>query len=127
MTRETVLSGLTAINLVLLAGIWATQILPATAQGDGILRGNGLEIVDAEGRLRASITLQPPAGEATETALFRLINAAGQPSLKLSASATGAGLSFVGGDDASYVILQADGPDTELRMVEQGKERVIVP
>jgi hypothetical protein len=42
MRRETVLGALTAINMVMLAGIIVTQILPARAQDEpGILRGNG--------------------------------------------------------------------------------------
>ena len=46
--------------------------------------------------------------------LFRLINADGQPSVKIGVRRDGAGLSFVGGDDESYVILEADGADALL-------------
>jgi len=41
---------------------------------------------------------------------------------------TGAGLSFVGGDDESYIILEADGPESRLKMVEQGgREHLVSP
>ncbi|OEO31735.1 hypothetical protein VW23_014890 [Devosia insulae DS-56] len=129
MKREAILGVLTGINLVLLLGIGVTQVLPAIAQGTpGPLRGNGLEIIDGAGRVRASIGIQPAAEGASETVLFRLIHPNGQPSVKIGASLTGAGLSFVGGDDASYIILEAEGPETQLRLVEQeGREQVLAP
>ncbi|CAM5588043.1 hypothetical protein MAUB1S_09920 [Mycolicibacterium aubagnense] len=129
MKRETLLTALTVTNFGLLAGLALGRALPATAQGEpGMLRGSGLEIVDSEGRLRATITIQPPAEGATETTLLRLIQPDGQPAVKIGASLTGAGLSFVGGDDQSYVILDADGAETRLRMVEPGgRERFLTP
>lgn len=129
MTRDTVLGLLTGANMLILAAIATSQVLPATAQGSPqMLRGSGLEIVDGEGRLRATLSIQPAVEGATETVLFRLINADGQPSAKISASMTGAGLSFVGGDDLSHIILEADGAESRLKLVEQGgKERLIEP
>ena len=129
MRRETVLGALTAINLILLAGIALTQILPARAQEQpGILRGSGLQIVDGQGRVRSSISVLPAKEGQAETVLFRLITQDGQPSVKIAASTASAGLSFVGGDDESYVILDADGPKTRLKMVEpQGREKLIAP
>lgn len=123
---------LSAANFVLLIGL-LMQALPVTAQAPaGILRGSGLEIVDGMGRLRATISIQPESSTNdetySETVLFRLINADGQPSVKISASQTGAGLSFVGGDDASYLILEAEGSRTQLKLVELDKpERVVAP
>lgn len=129
MRRDTILGALTAINLLLLAGIVLTQVLPARAQDQpGILRGSGLQIVDGQGRVRSSISILPAKDGQAETVLFRLITEDGQPSVKIAASAASAGLSFVGGDDESYVILDADGPKTRLRMVEpQGREKLIGP
>ena len=129
MRREVFLGVLTAANLVLLLGIGLTQILPATAQGGmGILRGSAFELVDPRGRVRASLSIQPEVEGASETVLFRLIHPNGQPSVKISASMTGAGLSFVGGDDESYIILEADGPESRLKMVEQdGREHLVSP
>jgi hypothetical protein len=129
MRRDTILGALTAINLLLLAGIVLTQVLPARAQDQpGILRGSGLQIVDGQGRVRSSISILPAKDGQAETVLFRLITEDGQPSVKIAASSASAGLSFVGGDDESYVILDADGPKTRLRMVEpQGREKLIGP
>jgi len=129
MRREVILGAVTAANLVLFAATALMQILPAKAQDAvGILRGSGLEIVDGEGRLRSSISILPAAAGEAETVLFRLITPNGQPSVKIAASTASAGLSFVGGDDASYVILEADGPETRLKMVEpEGREKPIAP
>ncbi|TIU63079.1 MAG: hypothetical protein E5W25_25520, partial [Mesorhizobium sp.] len=95
MRREAVLGALTAINLVLLAGMGLTQILPAKAQDSpGILRGSGLQIVDSQGRVRSSISVLPAKAGEAETVLFRLIAENGQPSVKISATTASAGLSF---------------------------------
>ena len=130
MKREAFLGILTAVNLALLAGIGLTEVgLPAMAHAPlQVLRGSAVEIVDTEGRVCASIGIQAPTDGATETVLFRLIHSNGQPSVKISASITGAGLSFVGGDDRSYIILEAEGPQTRLKMVEpDGHETSIAP
>lgn len=129
MKRETLLTTLSAINLVVLAVFGLAHILPASAQPTpGMLRGSGLEIVDAQGRPRATITIQPPADGATETVLLRLIQPSGQPAVKIAASVTGAGLSFVGGDDISYVILNADAGEAALKMKEPGgREHIVTP
>lgn len=125
MRRDVVLGALTAVNLLLLFGIGLSQVLPAAAQsGAGTVRGSAFELVDAQGRVRASLSIQPAGGGASETVLLRLIQPDGQPAVKIAASASAAGLSFVGGDDESYVILEADGPEARLEVMEQnGRER----
>jgi hypothetical protein len=134
MKTQPLLALLTIANFCLLAVLLAkaapTGAAPAT---DAVLRGRALEIVDGAGRVRASITLLPPAQQATggissETVLLRLINSTGQPSVKIAASETTAGLSFVGGDDLSYVVLSAEGPATTLKMVEpHGRQQILSP
>ena len=122
MNIRHVFYGLTAVNSGLLA-LFAAQLFPANAQSDpGVLRGTALEIVDQSGKPRATIGIIPggttASGEAyPETVLLRLIDDAGQPSVKLSATGESAGLNFVGGDDASFVQLMADGPQGMLRIV----------
>jgi hypothetical protein len=50
---------LTAVNLAVLLFTLA-QLRPAAAQGKTpVLRGSGLEIVDDQGQVRASITVMP--------------------------------------------------------------------
>jgi len=122
MNIRHVFYGLTAVNSALLVMLSA-QLFPVNAQdGQGVLRGTALEIVDENGKPRATIGIVPAGtaenGEAyPETVLLRLIDNAGQPSVKLSATGESAGLNFVGGDDASFVQLMADGPQGTLRIV----------
>ena len=133
MKVQKFLIALTIVNLGLLAFLLSHVIPPIAAATLPVLRGSALQIVDNQGRVRASIGIQSPSTAAngekfSETVLLRLIDTAGQPSVKIAASETSAGLSFVGGDDESYVILQAEGPETTLKMVEpEGRERVIRP
>jgi hypothetical protein len=129
MRSNLVVGVLTAVNVMLVLGHALTQGLPAlAADSAGILRGSAFELVDTQGRVRASLTIQPESAGASETVLFRLIQQNGQPSVKISTSATGAGLSFVGGDDESYIILEANGPESRLKMVERdGREHVVTP
>lgn len=128
MTIQRVLVVTTAINLALVLFLLAQMAPPVAAAVAPVLRGSALEIVDDQGRLRASLNIQPAGEGHTETVLLRLIDAAGQPSVKIAASATGAGLSFVGGDDKSYIILQAEGPDSYLKIVEpEGREQTVSP
>jgi hypothetical protein len=52
------LVGLTAVNLVL-GAVNLAGARPSRAESPGMLRGTGLQIVDAQGRVRASIALYP--------------------------------------------------------------------
>ena len=127
---------LAALNLVLLAFAVAQQFRPVFAQQDlPVLRGRGLEIVDARGRVRASITVLPadksPSGEEqSETVLLRLITERGRPSVKIGASEPTSGLSFAGptGTRDTYVILQSKGTASSLKLrSENGREKVLEP
>lgn len=125
---------LTVVNLALLVFLLGRAAVPVAAGDEPpMLRGSGLQIVDSQGRIRASLGVLPPStatdGKPSgETVLFRLINADGQPSVKIATGPAVAGLSFVGGDDQSYIILQADRADAALKMVEpDGREQTITP
>jgi len=125
---------LTVVNLVLVVLGFLQHIRPAFAQGDpGILRGRGLEIVDAQGRIRASIAIMAPSRSdsgSTETVLLRLITERGRPSVKIGSSEKGSGLSFAGptGTSETYVVLKAEGTSAQLKMrAEDGKEQLIKP
>jgi hypothetical protein len=78
MKTQRILFVLTALNLALLLLTIAQEFRPAFAQSDlPALRGRSLEIVDAQGRVRASIQVLSPAKsqkgeEEAETVLLRL-------------------------------------------------------
>jgi hypothetical protein len=128
MTMQRVLVAATAINLALLLFLLAKTVPPVAASVAPVLRGSALQIVDDLGRVRASLNVMPASAGQTETVLLRLIDAAGQPSVKIATSETGSGLSFVGGDDKSYIILQAEGSESSLKIVEpEGREQTISP
>jgi hypothetical protein len=98
-----------------------------------VLRGRGLEIVDAQGRIRASISILPPnradSGSA-ETVLLRLITERGRPSVKIGSSEPQSGLSFAGptGTSETYVVLKAEGTSAQLKLrAENGREQVVKP
>lgn len=123
---------LTLANFAFLLLLLFKPGLVEAQDAPSILRGTGLQIVDAQGRIRASVSIEPAGtanGEAfPETVLLRLIDGNGQPSVKISTSETRAGMSLVGGDDKSYVILQADGPQSSLKMVgPDGRQQFAAP
>jgi hypothetical protein len=102
-----------------------------------VLRGRALEIVDDEGRVRASITVLPgdpkfkmPDGTIgyPESVLLRLISPEGRPNVKLGASAQGSGLGLGGEDDPTYVQILAQGPSTSIKLTNKdGREQLIKP
>ena len=130
------LVALTAVNCALLLLAVAQQLRPAFAQAEpSVLRGRALEIVDGQGRVRASINVLPagrsPNGdEAHETVLLRLNTERGRPSVKIGSSEPVSGLSFAGptGTKDTYVILQAKGTASSLKLRnEDGREQVLGP
>ncbi len=132
MKTQRLYAVLTLANFGLLLLLLLKPGLVEAQDAPSILRGTGLQIVDAQGRIRASVSIEPAGtanGEAfPETVLLRLIDGNGQPSVKISTSETKAGMSLVGGDDKSYVILQADGPQSSLKMVgPDGRQQFAAP
>jgi hypothetical protein len=136
MKTKRTLFVLTALNLALLLLTVVQQFRPAFAQSElPALRGRSLEIVDAHGRVRASIQVLSPAksqkGEdEAETVLLRLITERGRPSVKIASSEPASGLSFAGptGTKDTYVTLGAKGTTSSLKLrSENGREHVVAP
>ena len=131
MKIHRLLVALTVLNLGLLVFLLA-QVRTAEADTAPVLRGQGLEIVDAQGRVRASIKLHP-AGKATdgkayaESVVLRLIDQDGRPAVKLAASVEEAGIALVGKGQGTYAQLGA-GPESSLRLTNRdGRRREIRP
>src|SRR4051812_14714074 len=104
MKIQGVLIAATVVNLGILAFL-LTQSRSVEAQVVApVLRGRALEIVDNQGRVRASINVFPtnPKFRSAdgklypETVLLRLIDSRGGPNVKLSASNDGAALGLGG-------------------------------
>jgi hypothetical protein len=100
-----------------------------------VLRGRALEIVDGQGRVRASLSVLPAQVQANgetsaETVLLRLITERGRPSVKMGASELSAGLSLVGPTNTrdTYIIVEANGTTSSLRLRnEDGREQIVKP
>jgi hypothetical protein len=127
---------LTVANVAVLVVSIALQLRPAFADAEpAILRGRALQIVDGQGRVRASIAVLPastsPGGEEqAETVLLRLITERGRPSVKIASSEPASGLSLAGptGTSDTYVILQTKGTGSSLKLRnEDHRERVVEP
>jgi hypothetical protein len=132
MTQR-LLIALTLANIGLLLFLLTQAGKPAAADvPPAVLRGRGLEIVDDQGRVRASITLHP-AGAANgqaypETVMLRLIDPKGRPTVKLGGSEQGGGLGLIAASDAVHVILQAEDASASLKLTNRdGQERLIKP
>lgn len=136
MNGARLLFALTALNVgVLLLGV-AQHAAPSVAQQPAsVLRARGLEIVDGQGRVRASVSVLPAGTSAAgvaypETVLLRLITEQGRPSVKISASEQASGLTVAGpsGTSDSYAILEAGAASSSLRLrAENGREQVLRP
>ena len=136
MKIQRLLIALTVVNLGMLMFLLA-QIRPVEANSTGpVLRGRAFEIVDDQGRVRASIKVQPADQTVTmpngkkypETVILRLIDPNGRPSVKLTASEQGAGLGLGGESDPTYVVLKAEGADSSLKLTNKdGRQQLIKP
>jgi hypothetical protein len=93
------------------------------------LRGGGLEIIDAQGRVQASITvLEPSPRLAKSTVVLRLIDPNGRAGAKIAASDQGAAISLLGDSDATQLLLESDGPNTSLKLTNtDGKQQLVKP
>ena len=135
MSLQRSLLVLTLVNVAVLIFALATM-RPVVAQGvTPVLRGRALEIVDAQDRVRASITVLPAGTSAhgdryPETVLLRLITERGRPSVKISTSEEAAGVGLAGPSNTkdTYVILESKGTSSSLTMKdENGREQVVKP
>ena len=131
MKAQRLLVVLTVINLGLLVFLLTQTRLYIGAQGvrvwtniDGsVLRGRALEIVDDQGRVRAAINVHPAdqAHAYPETAILRLVDQNGRPSVKLSTSERGGGLALVSDTEGTYVQLTG----RELAVTKDGRRQAI--
>ena len=142
MKTQRILIALTVINLMLAIFLIAQirRVDARTAEPGSpvpVLRGGALEIVDGQGRVRASIKIHEgdpkykwPDGKIgiPETVMFRLVDPNGRPEVKLGASVEGAGLGLIGETDITHALLEAQGPDVRLKLTNRdGKQQLIKP
>jgi hypothetical protein len=132
--RERLMVLLTVVNVAVLAFTLAER-RPVEARSDAlpVLRGSALEIVDTQGRVRASIGVLPAEKSANgqglpETVLLRLMTERGRPAIKISTSEEGSGFMAAGptGTSQTYVTVGSKGNTASLRLRnENTAERVL--
>jgi hypothetical protein len=137
MKIERLLITLTAVNLGLLGYQVFQPHLAGASTPDipAVLRGRALEIVDARGKVRASIAVLPEDPKVIwkgkpypETVLLRLMSPEGRPNVKLGASQMGAGLLIGGESNPTYVQVLAEGGESTVKLINKdGTERLIKP
>lgn len=138
MSTHRAVVSLTVLNLVLLVFLLTSAARPALARPEArVLRGSALEIVDAHGRVRASIGVFPPSPNVKmpdgtigypETVLFRLTTSDGRPNVKLAAKEDGAALVLGGESDPTYIQLLSQGETTFVKLSNKDRrEQVIRP
>jgi len=128
---------ISVVNVALLVFLLA-EMSPIKAQGvPDVLRARSLELLDAQGRVRAEIKVFPadpnvrmPDGTIgyPETVLFRLVNSKGRPNVKISATEDGSAVVFGGDSDPTLIQLLARGSTTSLKLVNKdNRQQVIKP
>lgn len=121
----------TAVNLALLV-LTHGGFFSVEAQGpERVLRARGLEIVDEQGRIRASITIEAPVtvdGRAyPETVLLRLRDPKSGPVVKLQAASNGSALGL-SDDTEGGIRAMANGSENFVEVKQRdGRTRVIKP
>ena len=133
MKIQRVAIALTVLNLALLIFLLA-QIRYVGAQDVApVLRGRGLEIVDARGQVRAEILVHGPEtvrGKTyPETVLFRMANAQRAPLMKLTVSEEGSALGLSDDSEPGGVELRANrNKGNFVKIVNSdGREQTIKP
>ncbi len=140
MNNQRILTVITLLNLGLLIFVLSRQVGTVEANAStSILRGRGLEIVDAQGKVRASIQIVPagPARRADgspekdgkiypETVLFRLIRPDTRPSVKISTSEEGSGLTLGGGVDPTYIVFSAEKGEPYLSLIDKDRRQQLI-
>ena len=131
MKTQRLLVVLTVLNFVLLAFLLPQTRIHIGSQGvriwtnvdESVLRGRALEIVDDQGRTRASINLHLADQSAAypETVVLRLVDPNGRPSVKLSTSERGGLLALVSEAQETYVQLSG----RELTVAKDGRRQAI--
>ena len=132
MKIQRIAIALTLINLALLS-FFIVQSRNAEAQNPApMLRGRGLQIVDAQGRIRASITVEPAVTMDSrtypETVLLRLTDPKNGPVVKISATEEGSGIGLSDDVDGGVEVSSTKRKGNFLKVVSrEGREQIIQP
>jgi hypothetical protein len=134
---QKIASALTLINLTLLVFLVVQNRKAEADNVAPVLRGRELEIVDDQGKVRASLKVYPadpkvkmPDGTTgyPETVMLRLISSKGRPNVKIATTEDGSAMVAGGESDPTYVQILARGANPLVKLVnKEGREQVIKP
>ena len=143
MKKTHALAALTFVNFGLLIFVLLHHAAPVRASEPApVVRARALEIVDSQGKVRASISVIPegPARRADgsltehgvkvfpEAVVLRLIRPDGRPSVKIATTEQGSGIDLSGGIDPTNMVLSSEAGETSLTMTNKdGRRQVIKP
>jgi hypothetical protein len=131
MKTQRIAIAVTIINLALTVFLLAQLRRAQAEQVAPVLRGQALEIVDSQGRVRASISVAKPVTIDSkfypETVLLRLADPKSGPVVKLTASEKGSSLGL--SDDAEGGIhLAARDTGSFVKVTDKkGREQILKP
>ena len=133
MKSQKVVVVLTVVNVVLLlsASSFGGPARPAPDVAP-VLRGRALEIVDEQGRVRASITVEAPTRVAgrdyPETVLLRLADPKSGPIVKITATPDGAAIGLSDDSRGSVQVYATRTRGSLVKIVSSsGREQVLKP
>ena len=113
---------LTTVNFLLLLFLF-NETGTATVQEEMILRGEGMELTDMNGKVRTKITFEKD-GEA----VLRLFDGNGNIRVKIGASAKGSGIVLLNDSTEFGVQILAEDTGTIIKLADtDGKEKIIKP
>lgn len=123
---------LTLINLGLLILLLAKNLSAGAQNVAPVLRGRALEIVDSKGRVRASITVEPPVTMDSraypETVLLRLSDPKSGPVVKITATEEGAAIGLSDDAEGGVQVFSTKHKGNFIKVVSrEGREQIIKP
>ena len=131
MKTQRLALALTIINIALMIFLLA-QLRHAKADEIApVLRGRALEIVDAQGRIRANILIHGPETVNNkvypETVLFRLADPNSRPVVKLTAAENGSALGLSDDAEGGVQLFARDAGSFVKVKDKKGKEQILKP
>lgn len=131
MKIQRIAIALTVINLCLTVFLLAQLRQARAAEDAPVLRGRALEIVDTNGRIRASITVEKPVTVGSnfypETVLLRLSDPKNGPVVKLTATEKGSALGMTDDADGGLLLSARDTGSYVKVTDKRGREQVLKP
>lgn len=123
MHAAKIVAGMTAVNILAMAVVVSQAASAPSAAAPEVLRAQGIELVDAQGRVRASLGVED-GGDA----VFRIRGANGEIRVKIGGSDAGSGLVMMNGDAAPGIHMLAKDSGSSIKLIEPGKPvRTIAP